>query len=168
MHAGELDFAARLRKLRKDRRLTQGQVAERAGVSRNYVHRLEVGARKLPTREVIVGLAHALDVTTDELIGSFPLGPAPDPWSVALAERLDALPEELGARLRQLIEDFVAVVEQPLAAYYTAAQALTAETAELSAAELQQVAEFALQLLAEPGAAGAAAPAADGGRASAG
>lgn len=119
----------------------------RAGVSGNYVHRLEVGNRRLPTREVIVRLAHALNVTTDELIGSTPVLPGPDPWAVALSERLDVLPEALRVRVQRLIEDFVAVVEQPLVGYMEVLQSLTGETAELDEAELQQVAEFALGLV---------------------
>jgi transcriptional regulator with XRE-family HTH domain len=61
----------RLRQLREARGLTQGELASRAGVSRQLVGAIEVG-RHLPRVDAGVGLARALGVSVEELFGSPP------------------------------------------------------------------------------------------------
>lgn len=58
----------KLRKIRKARKLTQGQLAERAGVTREYIARLEAG-RYDPTLSTIEKLAKALRVKVNDLVG---------------------------------------------------------------------------------------------------
>jgi len=57
----------RLRVLRTARQLTQDQLADRAGLDRTYVSRLEHGQHNL-TVLTLARLAHALDVPTKELL----------------------------------------------------------------------------------------------------
>jgi transcriptional regulator with XRE-family HTH domain len=61
-------MAMKLRKIRKARKLTQGQLAERAGVTREYIARLEAG-RYDPTLSTIEKLAKALRVKVNDLVG---------------------------------------------------------------------------------------------------
>ena len=94
-------------------------------------------------------------VSVDELTSSEPL--KLDPWLTDLGARLDALPAELKQRVRQVIEGFVAFVETPFVAYSAALSDLLGQETELSEAELQEVAEYALALVRRQatGAAGA-------------
>ena len=60
-------LARRLRTLRHARRLTQAQLAATAGLSREYLARLET-ARQDPTLTTLAKLAKALRVTAADLV----------------------------------------------------------------------------------------------------
>lgn len=60
-------FAMRLKKLRTERNLTQVSLAKEAGISREYLARLE-GGRQDPTLTTLTKLAKALKVTVGELL----------------------------------------------------------------------------------------------------
>lgn len=62
------EFGARLRKIRKDKRMTQEQLAEKAGIARPMVCRYEA-ENQIPTVEVMLRLADVLDVSIDYLLG---------------------------------------------------------------------------------------------------
>lgn len=63
-----VDFGARLRALRKQKDLTQQQLAERVGMKNSVISFYEVGER-VPSPRVIVRLAAVLGVSTDYLLG---------------------------------------------------------------------------------------------------
>lgn len=63
-----VEFRDRLRQLRKDRRLTQQQLAELIGVKNSVISFYEVGER-MPSPDVLRKLALALHVTADYLLG---------------------------------------------------------------------------------------------------
>jgi transcriptional regulator with XRE-family HTH domain len=67
-------FAGRLRELREAAGLTQGELAERAGLTRVGVAQLEVGRRK-PAWETVLALCDALGVEC----GAFTQAPADRP-----------------------------------------------------------------------------------------
>ena len=60
-------FGHTLRKVRKDAKITQEELALAAGIERNYVSLIERGINQ-PTIRVIFRLALALDVAPSELI----------------------------------------------------------------------------------------------------
>jgi transcriptional regulator with XRE-family HTH domain len=60
-------FGAWVRELRQRKKLTQTDVAQRAGISLTYVSEIERGIRN-PTLAVIVRLARALDATPSQLV----------------------------------------------------------------------------------------------------
>ena len=59
----ELEFAQRLKRYRRERGLTQQELADRIGVSNKSVSRWESGS--YPDVPTLVSLARALDVTVD-------------------------------------------------------------------------------------------------------
>ncbi len=59
----------RIKSLRGDRGLTQEQLAERAGLSRDIIAKLEQGRRQTARLTTLVRLANALDVDLSHLIG---------------------------------------------------------------------------------------------------
>jgi len=61
----------RVAKLRRDRELTQEQLAERAGVSRNHIADIELGTRNTGVWSFVL-LARALGVTVSELFRGLP------------------------------------------------------------------------------------------------
>jgi transcriptional regulator with XRE-family HTH domain len=69
-------FPGRLRELRTQAGLTQGELAEKAGVKRDAVARWERGTRE-PSWSNVVALADALAISTEEFRQE--PGPAPAP-----------------------------------------------------------------------------------------
>lgn len=63
-----VEFGNRLRQLRKDRTLTQQQLAELIGVKNSVISFYEVGER-MPSPDALRKLALALHTTTDYLLG---------------------------------------------------------------------------------------------------
>lgn len=62
-----LDFSQRLKQLRKDKHLTQAQVAKRIGVTASMVSSYETDIR-LPSYDVLVRIADVFGVTVDYLL----------------------------------------------------------------------------------------------------
>ncbi len=63
-----VDFGIRLKELRKEKNLTQKQLATRIGVKNSIISFYEMGDRN-PTPEIIIELAKVFHVTTDYLMG---------------------------------------------------------------------------------------------------
>ncbi|MDT2620719.1 helix-turn-helix transcriptional regulator [Lactococcus petauri] len=61
-------FAERLKKLRKDKRNTQSEVAKTVGVKQNSCSEWETGKRE-PNLDRVIQLADYFGVTTDYLLG---------------------------------------------------------------------------------------------------
>jgi len=68
MESPEKGFAQVLKQLRRERGLTQEQLAEASGCHRAHVSFLERGLRS-PTLNMIFQLAAALDVSPTEIVG---------------------------------------------------------------------------------------------------
>jgi transcriptional regulator with XRE-family HTH domain len=64
-----LTFGERLALIRKRRKMTQRQLAERIGCQPSDIHRLESGLVRDPHMSRLVALAQALQVSTDWLSG---------------------------------------------------------------------------------------------------
>lgn len=60
-------FGKRVRELRKERGLSQVELAAKVGIDRSYMGFLERGERN-PSLEMIAKIAEALSVTPDELL----------------------------------------------------------------------------------------------------
>src|SRR5262249_28933667 len=71
-------LSERLRQLRKQRGLTQKHLEARSGVPQNTISRIEIGSVQDISTKTLIGLARALQVTTDCLLGlDEPAGGAP-------------------------------------------------------------------------------------------
>ena len=62
-----VDFSQRIKQLRKDKHMTQAQVAARIGVTASMVSSYETDIR-LPSYEVMVQIADLFGVTVDYLL----------------------------------------------------------------------------------------------------
>jgi transcriptional regulator with XRE-family HTH domain len=62
-------IGSKVHRLRVARKLTQQELADRAGVSQAIISRLETDDRDNVTSDVLKGLAKALGCTTDYLVG---------------------------------------------------------------------------------------------------
>ncbi len=60
--------AKRLRKARRDRHLTQVDVAKKAGISETYYVQIE-GATKNPTTSIFKKIIKAIGVSSNEILG---------------------------------------------------------------------------------------------------
>jgi transcriptional regulator with XRE-family HTH domain len=65
----EITIGARLRTLRRWRRMTQAEVAELAGLSPSFLSMVETGHRPLDRRSHIAALANALKISETDLVG---------------------------------------------------------------------------------------------------
>ena len=113
----------RLRELRRDRKLTQEQLAEKSGVSLSLITKLESGARDSLRLGTAAALAGALGVGVGELLGDDP-HPAPPPPRRGEQDR------QLGARVRELLAEHGMSVRE-LEAVFTVAARLHAARAEV-------------------------------------
>lgn len=64
-----MEFAERLKTLRKQVKLTQAQIAEKLNISQQAYASWERGVKK-PTQENLVKIAQVLNVTVDYLVGN--------------------------------------------------------------------------------------------------
>ena len=62
-----IEFGKRLRKHRKDRKLTLDQMAELVELSPNYLGDIERG-KKFPGTETLIRIVNVLDISADELL----------------------------------------------------------------------------------------------------
>ncbi|MEK5586592.1 helix-turn-helix transcriptional regulator [Paenibacillus sp. FSL P2-0536] len=54
-------FNEYLRDLRKDKRLSQGELAEMANIKAPYLSKIETGKEPAPSEEILIRLAHVLE-----------------------------------------------------------------------------------------------------------
>ncbi|WP_034388910.1 helix-turn-helix domain-containing protein [Deinococcus sp. YIM 77859] len=91
------DLATLLARWRRERGLSQEQLAVRAGCTRQYVTQLERGERRRPSRELALRLAHALHLHGDDrrafltASGHPETEPEPLPVSGTVAARAETL-----------------------------------------------------------------------------
>lgn len=90
------ELGSNLRRAREARRLTQSDLGERAGVSRNYIASLELGRIRNPGVFPLYALAQALGVTLESLLGRRTLATTP---VRAVVYTLSDAQRELEARL---------------------------------------------------------------------
>ncbi len=103
-------FGERLAALRKERQLTQVQLAEQLGVSQQAVTAYESGQRRVPI-STLPPLAQALGVTVEELIGTpaqraGKRGPAPKLQQQL--ERVQALPKAKQRLVSEVLDSLLA------------------------------------------------------------
>jgi transcriptional regulator with XRE-family HTH domain len=84
-------FGMALKRARRAVRLTQAQLAERAGYSVVYIGMLERGARR-PQRSTLAFLADALELSIDERAALEIAAQFPSASSARRSERVDAIP----------------------------------------------------------------------------
>ncbi|RTM14416.1 MAG: XRE family transcriptional regulator [Nevskiaceae bacterium] len=92
----------RIKTLRKKGKLTLDQLAEQAGLSKSYLWELENRELPRPSAEKLAGLAKALDVTVDYLLGGNPAENLEAAEDKAFFREYQAMSPEARARLRRL------------------------------------------------------------------
>ena len=94
-------FAARLRAAREKRKLSQGDLANRARFQASAISHFETGTRK-PSFDNLRRLADALDVTTDYLLGR-----VTNDQALAGADKLHRDLDRLTSADRDIAENFL-------------------------------------------------------------
>ena len=103
------ELPQRLAALRKSQGLTQAGLAQMIGVSRDLLSNFEKGRTRL-TDEIIINLAKALKVSTDELLGVVPADLSEDTPSLRFTRRikeLDQLPEAKKKAILKTLDDLI-------------------------------------------------------------
>jgi len=62
-------LSANIKKLRKEHRLSQEELAKKAGITYSTLIKIESGLNKNPTLETLTKIANAFKVKIDELVG---------------------------------------------------------------------------------------------------
>lgn len=63
-----MTFGQRLRELRKDRGMSQKELAKRVEIDFTYLSKIETGSMDPPSEKTILALAKALNADSDELL----------------------------------------------------------------------------------------------------
>lgn len=84
-------MAERMADLRKRRKLSLQDVADRAGVSKAHIWEIEAGRSRNPTIATAAGIASALGVSLDYLIGLTTAEPTMHPEALRIACEVDAI-----------------------------------------------------------------------------
>lgn len=61
-------FGQRLRELRKERGISQKELAKKVGIDFTYLSKIETGSMDPPSEKTILALAKALNADSDELL----------------------------------------------------------------------------------------------------
>ena len=99
------NFCARLRELRDDAGLTQGQLAEKVGLGRAAVTNLESGSTR-PSVDVFCDLARAFGVSLDYLACFDGAPKPPQRWVADLAPDLETLPQAGRVAVRVIVKGY--------------------------------------------------------------
>lgn len=99
------ELGARIATLRKERGLTQVQLAEILGVSQQTVTSFEKGRRRVPVSQLPV-LARALGLSVEELLGEQkpPRRPGPAPKLIRQMEQISQLPKAKQRFVMQMLD----------------------------------------------------------------
>jgi transcriptional regulator with XRE-family HTH domain len=107
-------FGNRLAKLRKERGLTQQQLADKIDVSRRVIAYYEVESDNPPSN-IVVLLSKALNVSADHLLGLKPFKDNGDKPSLRLTRRMkkiEALPPSQQKALLKTLDTFLKGAER--------------------------------------------------------
>jgi transcriptional regulator with XRE-family HTH domain len=95
-------IGAKIRRLRLEKGLTLDQLADKAGSSKSYLWELENKNPPRPSVEKLAGIAKALEVTVDYLIGSDTPEELQDAEDKAFFREYQRMSPPLKAKLRQM------------------------------------------------------------------
>lgn len=116
-HEFRVQFGQRLKALRKQKGLTQKDLAERVGVRQAQLNKYE-GGTNAPALEKVVELAEVLDVTVDYLLSGDQSAPKPL-HNVRLWDRFKTLQELPKDDLESVIKVLDALIAQSQAAAHS-------------------------------------------------
>lgn len=93
-----------LKRIREERGISQERLAERCGISKAQISKMETGVQKNPHIETIVAIAAALGVSVEELI----FGTEGPNGMKYMLEAIESLPADKQNTVKELIAAFVA------------------------------------------------------------
>ncbi|QEY15144.1 XRE family transcriptional regulator [Cellvibrio sp. KY-GH-1] len=93
-----------LKRIRAERGISQDDLAERSGVSKGQISKLEIGIQKNPVLETVVALSSALGVSMEELV----FGTEGPNGMKYMLNAIETLPEGKQATIKELIAAFIA------------------------------------------------------------
>ena len=106
----EVDYrilAQRISKIRKEKKLTQAQLAEKANLTNNYISNIET-QHSIPSLETLVKICNALNVTPNDLL----MGTVKTSGEYLIKETFEKF-NECTPKERRLINKFIsAIIEE--------------------------------------------------------
>ncbi len=103
--AGEkMHLHENLKRIRKDKGLNQEQLAERSGISKGQLSKLETGEQSNPVLQTVVALSAALGVSIEELV----FGEGGPNEMQYLLNAIEKMPKDKQRTIKELIVAFIA------------------------------------------------------------
>lgn len=97
-----------IQRIRKERGLTQEQLADKAAITSNTVSRLERGLI-VPALPTLVDICNALDVGADTILAAYVAADTPIRWT-PIAQRLGALAPEKQDKIETLLDCMIKTI----------------------------------------------------------
>lgn len=97
-----------IQRLRKERGLTQEQLAELAGISSNSVSRIERGAL-IPALPTLIELCNALGVGADAILAAYLAADTPIQWT-PLARKLEGIDLEKQRKIEAILDCLIETI----------------------------------------------------------
>lgn len=91
-----------IQRIRKERGLTQEQLADKAAITSNTVSRLERGLM-VPALQTLIDICNALEVGADAILAAYVSADTPIRWA-PLAEKLGALEPEKQDKIETILD----------------------------------------------------------------
>lgn len=100
-----MKLGKRIQRLRRERQMSQRELADKAGISQGYLSQLEAGEVKVPGFKTVMGLSESLNVSYYDLMGE--AEPAEPEILPSLAQRLGRMTLGKQKRVEELLAELV-------------------------------------------------------------
>lgn len=97
-----------IQRIRKERGLTQEQLADKAAITSNTVSRLERGLI-VPALPTLVDICNALEVGADAILAAYVVADTPIRWT-PIAQKLGALEPEKQDKIETLLDCIIKTI----------------------------------------------------------
>lgn len=96
-------FRDNLKRLRVEKGLSQQELADLSGMSKNHISRMENGGQDNPNIRTVVAIASALDVTVDDLI----FGEAAKVNASQIVNKIEQLSDKDQESIKEMIKAWI-------------------------------------------------------------
>ena len=97
-----------IQRIRKDRGMTQEQLAEKVGVDPNSISRIERG-RLIPALPTLIDICNALEIGADLVLAAYIVVDTPIRWT-PLAKKLEAVELEKQHKIETILDCLIEII----------------------------------------------------------
>ena len=97
-----------IQRIRKERSMTQEQLAEKVGIDPNSISRIERG-RLIPALPTLIDICNALEIGSDAVLAAYIATDTPIRWT-PLAKKLDAVDLEKQHKIEAILDCLIETI----------------------------------------------------------